>query len=279
MVDEEVVMDTIRKMKDAGLEDSIIISTLEDIGLNDAQIQEFMAKASGATFSSKPSASIEKPPVTGFQSQAKPEAKKTIQAEEVFESSSEEEVLPEEDLGEFSEEEAAALSAAFEDEERKPAKPVPRDVPERIVEHKLSNEQIREKQTIEAIKKIKELPSKPQPYPAENYFQEQPFGKKAFSGADRFAEHIEETAMKQAATELALEEQEKKISEMRNSLEAIASKPVKLWAGASEDTKALMQELERLRVQIEETKAMTAATRALMEKILEVDRKILARLP
>lgn len=43
MVNEEIVRSTIQKMRDAGLSDSIISSTLSDLGLTQSQVQGFLS--------------------------------------------------------------------------------------------------------------------------------------------------------------------------------------------------------------------------------------------
>ncbi|MBU1120290.1 hypothetical protein KJ660_00265, partial [Candidatus Micrarchaeota archaeon] len=45
MVNEEVVLKTIKKMKASGIEDSIIKSALIDLGLKEEEINELIAKA------------------------------------------------------------------------------------------------------------------------------------------------------------------------------------------------------------------------------------------
>lgn len=58
MVNEEIVRSTIQKMRDAGLSDSIISSTLSDLGLTQSQVQGFLsgnASARTATMQSSPS--------------------------------------------------------------------------------------------------------------------------------------------------------------------------------------------------------------------------------
>ncbi|MCX6802898.1 MAG: hypothetical protein NT067_07395 [Candidatus Diapherotrites archaeon] len=296
MVDEEVVMETIRKMKESGLEDSIIISTLQDIGLNETQAQDFIDRASGpaqpkAEQAAAPAARKPAAAQPAQRPQARPQPrlqpKPVPQPEETFEEPAEapaeepEEIVPEEDLGDFSADEEAALSAAFEEEEEKPARPQARDVPARAVGGALSEED----RTVEAIRKIREIPQRPAPYGTQRTAMQegvpqyrQPVNR-ALPSEENFADQFEETAMKQAATEIALEEQEQTMNEMQQSIKKIESRPIELPPGATQDTKALMLELENLRQQLEETRAMASATRSLMEKVLEVNRKILSRLP
>lgn len=47
MVSDKVITETIKRMKDSGLEDSVIIDTLKDIGLSEKQAKEFIAGVSG----------------------------------------------------------------------------------------------------------------------------------------------------------------------------------------------------------------------------------------
>ncbi len=47
MVDKQIVMDTIKKMLNAGLSDAVIVSTLRDVGLKEAEIAAYLAEAKG----------------------------------------------------------------------------------------------------------------------------------------------------------------------------------------------------------------------------------------
>ncbi|MBN2067181.1 MAG: hypothetical protein JW744_01810 [Candidatus Diapherotrites archaeon] len=47
MVNKQVVLDTIRKMFDSGIDDSVVKQTLLDIGLSEDEISAFMAEAKG----------------------------------------------------------------------------------------------------------------------------------------------------------------------------------------------------------------------------------------
>lgn len=51
MVNEEIVRNTIQKMREAGLSEQIIGSTLTDLGLSPAQVQAFLAGSTSATLS------------------------------------------------------------------------------------------------------------------------------------------------------------------------------------------------------------------------------------
>ena len=44
MVQEQVVKDTIRRMKDSGIDESVIIETLQDIGLTEEEAQDFIER-------------------------------------------------------------------------------------------------------------------------------------------------------------------------------------------------------------------------------------------
>ena len=54
MVDENIIKDTIRKMKQSGLEDEIIVSTLQDIGLNEEQAKIYIAQVIGTMSAPQP---------------------------------------------------------------------------------------------------------------------------------------------------------------------------------------------------------------------------------
>lgn len=47
MVDKQIVMDTIKKMLNANLSDSVIVSTLKDVGLKEAEINAYLTEAKG----------------------------------------------------------------------------------------------------------------------------------------------------------------------------------------------------------------------------------------
>jgi len=52
MVDREIVLETIKKMYDSGIDDSVVEQTLQDIGLSKAEIKEYIAEAKGEEESS-----------------------------------------------------------------------------------------------------------------------------------------------------------------------------------------------------------------------------------
>jgi DNA-binding transcriptional MerR regulator len=47
MVNKEIVLDTIKKMYESGIEDDVVAQTLTDIGLNGAEIRAYIAEAKG----------------------------------------------------------------------------------------------------------------------------------------------------------------------------------------------------------------------------------------
>lgn len=47
MVDKEIVLETVRKMYDSGIDDDVVEKTLRDIGLNSDEIKQYIAEAKG----------------------------------------------------------------------------------------------------------------------------------------------------------------------------------------------------------------------------------------
>ncbi len=47
VVDKEIVLDTIKKMYQSGIDDDVVKQTLKDIGLNEGEIIQYIAKAKG----------------------------------------------------------------------------------------------------------------------------------------------------------------------------------------------------------------------------------------
>ncbi len=47
MVDKEVVLETVKKMYESGIEDDVVMQTLRDIGLGPAEIKSYIAEAKG----------------------------------------------------------------------------------------------------------------------------------------------------------------------------------------------------------------------------------------
>ena len=60
MVNREVVLQTIKKMFDSGIEDSVVKATLKDIGLNDEEAAKYISEVKGAPAASKSSAEQQK---------------------------------------------------------------------------------------------------------------------------------------------------------------------------------------------------------------------------
>jgi len=72
-MDEAIIVETIKRMKDSGLEDDIIISTLEDVGISREKAQELINKASGLK-KEVPAKKEEEPKTEEAQEVAQPEA-------------------------------------------------------------------------------------------------------------------------------------------------------------------------------------------------------------
>ena len=94
------------------------------------------------------------------------------------------------------------------------------------------------------------------------------------------AEQAEEEAMRHAATQSQLSDQTRQLTEMQSKINKIVkAKPIQMPPGTPPEIIALSKEIEQLRLDVSETKALASATKSLMEKILEANRKILNRLP
>lgn len=251
MVDEEVVMGTIQKMKDSGLEDSIIISTLQDIGLNEEQAKGFIARlASGI---------VPKKPVPAEAPALKPQPRPAAPAPGLQVPPAMVEKAPE-----LTPEEEKTITEAMEE--------VPAGA-----EGTLPSE----KPAVEAAKPAAPMPAPEPAQPAALPVQPEAIAEKAAERVKyHIAEHAEEEAMRHAATQAVLGEQSRQLGEMQKTIKKIGKmKPLKMPAGTPPEIKAIAVELESLRKDVEETRALAATTRSLMEKILEVNRKILSRLP
>ncbi len=61
MVNKAVVLETIKKMYDSGIEDSVVKQTLLDVGLNEREIEAYMAEAKGQPIEEKPAAAAPAP--------------------------------------------------------------------------------------------------------------------------------------------------------------------------------------------------------------------------
>ena len=278
MVDEEIVMDTIQKMKDSRLEDSIIISTLQDIGLSEEEAKNYISRVSGgiarpapapppgaepATPAAAPAAAPAMQPAPAVApaiSQAPAAAPAMQPAPAVMPAQAQPPLDVEETLAE-----------AFEGQPApQPVQPAPQPVqpaglgtaPRRL-----------EKAPGVAVQALT-----PAQFP-----QAQPEAA-AEQAAQRLnislAEKSEEDAMRHAATQAMVSQQSQAIGSMQKTIKKIErQKQIKIPPNASPAVKSLMVEVDAMRKDIEETKAMASATRTLMEKILEVNRKILGRLP
>ncbi len=51
MVDKEIVLDTVKKMYQSGIDDDVVMQTLKDIGLGDNEIRQYIAEAKGESVS------------------------------------------------------------------------------------------------------------------------------------------------------------------------------------------------------------------------------------
>jgi len=55
VVDKEIVLDTVKKMYQSGIDDDVVAQTLKDIGLNDKEIVQYIAEAKGEQVQTLPS--------------------------------------------------------------------------------------------------------------------------------------------------------------------------------------------------------------------------------
>ncbi len=74
MVNREVVLETIKKMSSSGIDESVIITTLKDIGLKEDEIKQYLAEAKGSS-----SPSTAKPDEADHEKIAEKTAKKVKQ--------------------------------------------------------------------------------------------------------------------------------------------------------------------------------------------------------
>jgi len=65
MVDKEIVLETIKKMYESGIDDSVVVQTLKDIGLKPDEIQLYIDEVKGgsATVEAEPAAEPESKPL------------------------------------------------------------------------------------------------------------------------------------------------------------------------------------------------------------------------
>jgi len=221
-MDESVIIDTIKKMKASGLEDDIILSTLEDIGISHNRAEMLLKKASGIP--------IEESKVEGT-AQQETKAEKAAPSEEI-------EVEPEKMAEEPSEDELAT-----------------------------------------ALRQIKEMPEKKfGPKPEHELIAEK--------AAEKVKQHLEETKLEHdlhhTTMHAALAQQGALLDEIHKSVREVkeaTKQPIKAPQSLEEKIVQMQVDIEKIKADLAETKAMAAATKNLMDKVLEVTRKILLRLP
>jgi len=54
MVDKEIVLETIKKMYESGIDDSVVVQTLKDIGLKPNEIQQYIDEVKGVSPAAEP---------------------------------------------------------------------------------------------------------------------------------------------------------------------------------------------------------------------------------
>jgi len=276
MVDEEIVMDTIRKMKTSGLEESIIISTLQDIGLSEEQAKDYIKRVGSGAKPAQPQPAPAPAAQPLPQAPAQPAA--AVPAAPIRQAPA-----------------AAPLQAV-------PAQPLPQPAAAPAPAPSLQqpagdvNDVLTEAMNgvpphpVPVQQGLGTVPRRLQKAPAAALQTWAPVQQAPAQAVQQdLAARAEEDAMRHAATQAMISQQGqalgqmqksvKKIDQMQKTIKKIEGKPIKMPKGASTDTKAVLIALEQLRKDIEETKALAGATRTLMEKILEVNRKILGRLP
>ncbi len=202
-MEESVIIDTIKKMKSSGLEDEIIISTLEDIGITGEKARQLLQKALGVP-----------------------------QAETA------------------SEEKAAG--------EAKPLEEKP------------------EAELAEAIKQIKEMPT-------EKIVEKPEHEIIAEKTAEKVKEHLDETKLEHdlhhTTMHTALAQQTAMLEEIHKSLKEGKEAKVSAPKTLEERIVQMQVDIEKIKEDLAEAKAAAVATKELMNKVLEVCRKILLRLP
>ena len=209
MVNEKVIMSTVKKMKASGLEDEVIVSTLLDIGLSEGEAQAFLGKISRG----------EKP--TAKEPAVQPSA-----------------------------EEKEETPAAGKSEKTAPDEGKEKEEPLEIKEETI--EEPEEKEEHRAI--------------AE---------KTAARIKEEIDAHAMEHAFYQEKTDASLEEHKNVLEEVHSKISALHEQPAS--SEVLKELKVLNAELSTLKESLSEAKAMSAATKELMEKILEVNRKILSK--
>jgi len=63
MVDKEIVLETVRKMYQSGIDDSVVEQTLKDIGLGPEDIKQYIAEAKGISQEPEPASKPEPKPL------------------------------------------------------------------------------------------------------------------------------------------------------------------------------------------------------------------------
>lgn len=98
--------------------------------------------------------------------------------------------------------------------------------------------------------------------------------------ASKIKEHLissgEEHAMLAQNTQAALEDHADKLESIESKISALSSQPLSIQN--SVDLLQFKSSLDDLKKEVAETKALASATKTLMEKILDVNRQILAKL-
>jgi len=303
MVDQEIVFDTIKKMKESGLEDDIIISTLQDIGLDESQARELIQKIANGVSptvldatrvvapaaqptvqfpgakpqpAAKPATVVQPMPVSQGISVQAPVSPFGMPARPQIQVQSGQVKSVTDDLDNVTSE---AIEEAFEgatqNEQANPV-PVPRPVSN-------SNQgMLNQTQQIQTPSKM------PIPRATQNQADWQNLMSPEEAIATKAAERVrhqlagqaEEEAMRHAATQSQLSNQTRQLTEMQSKINKIVkAKPIQMPPGTPPEIKALAKEIEQLKADVSETKALSAATKSLMEKVLDANRKILSRLP
>ncbi len=280
MVDEEIVMDTIRKMKESGLEDSIILSTLQDIGLSEEQANQFIARISSGASPTQASPTPLSPspqPLQQSQLQSVPPS----QQPQLQSVPSQQPVPPSTALKQ------GAPLPGYAQQPAQITQPFPATTAQQPLQQQpqvIGVTPVKPQQALPPQSQV-QVQQPAQPFLSQQAVQAaQPQSQIPPELKVHLAERSEEDAMRHAQTQAMLAEQARSISEMHKTVQKAAKKiekikPISLPPGTSAGIKALALQIDSLRRDIEETKAMASATKTLLEKILEVNRKILGRLP
>jgi len=197
-VDESIIIETIKKMKESGLDDSVITGTLEDVGISHEKAVEMLNKALGRV------------PETS----AEPKEKKKEEA---------------------SKEEIAELLKATETKETK--------APELKPEHELIAEK----------------------------------------AAEKVKQHIDEAQLEHdlhnTTVQAALVQHGAMLEDLHKSVKGLAKQKTEVPKTVNEKIVQIQIDIEKIKHDLAETKADVAAMKTLLDKVLEVTRKVLLRLP